>query len=155
MSFGNCGYSYPTALGAKLGRPNLPVVAFIGDGAWGMSLAEVMTAVREDIPVVAIVWNNSQWGAEKKNQIDFYDDRFLGTNLKNPDFAGIAREMGANGYKVEKASEIADTLHEALAAKRPAVINLVVDSEELGEPFRRDALKKPQRFLERYAHLNA
>ena len=155
MSFGNCGYSYPTALGAKLGRPNLPVVAFIGDGAWGMSLAEVMTAVREDIPVVAIVWNNSQWGAEKKNQIDFYDDRFLGTNLKNPDFAGIAREMGANGYKVDKASEIADTLHEALAAKRPAVINLVVDSEELGEPFRRDALKKPQRFLERYAHLNA
>jgi sulfoacetaldehyde acetyltransferase len=155
MSFGNCGYSYPTALGAKLGRPDLPVVAFIGDGAWGMSLAEVMTAVREDIPVVAIVWNNSQWGAEKKNQIDFYDDRFLGTNLKNPDFAGIAREMGANGYKVDKASEIADTLHEALAAKRPAVINLVVDSEELGEPFRRDALKKPQRFLERYTHLNA
>jgi sulfoacetaldehyde acetyltransferase len=63
--------------------------------------------------------------------------------------------MGANGYKVDKASEIADTLHEALAAKRPAVINLVVDSEELGEPFRRDALKKPQRFLERYTHLNA
>jgi sulfoacetaldehyde acetyltransferase len=154
MSFGNCGYSYPTALGAKLGRPDLPVVAFIGDGAWGMSLAEVMTAVREDIPVVAIVWNNSEWGAEKKNQIDFYDDRFLGTNLKNPDFAGVAREMGANGYKVEKAGDIASTLREAIASKRPSVINLVVDSEELGEPFRRDALKMPQRFLERYAHLN-
>ena len=154
MSFGNCGYSYPTALGAKLGRPDLPVVAFIGDGAWGMSLAEVMTAVREDIPVVAIVWNNSEWGAEKKNQIDFYDDRFLGTNLKNPDFAGVARAMGANGYKVEKAGDIASTLREAIASKRPSVINLVVDSEELGEPFRRDALKMPQRFLERYAHLN-
>jgi sulfoacetaldehyde acetyltransferase len=154
MSFGNCGYSYPTALGAKLGRPKQPVVAFIGDGAWGMSLAEVMTAVREDIPVVAIVWNNSQWGAEKKNQIDFYDDRFVGTNLKNPDFAGVAREMGANGYTVDKASEIADTLHDAIASKRPTVINLVVDSEELGEPFRRDALRKPQRFLDRYAHLN-
>jgi sulfoacetaldehyde acetyltransferase len=154
MSFGNCGYSYPTALGAKLGRPDLPVVAFIGDGAWGMSLAEVMTAVREDIPVVAIVWNNSEWGAEKKNQIDFYDDRFLGTNLKNPDFAGVAREMGANGYKVEKAGDIASTLREAIASKRPSVINLVVDSQELGEPFRRDALKMPQRFLERYAHLN-
>lgn len=154
MSFGNCGYSYPTALGAKLGRPDLPVVAFIGDGAWGMSLAEVMTAVREDIPVVAIVWNNAQWGAEKKNQIDFYDNRFLGTNLKNPDFAGIAREMGANGYKVDRLSDIAGTLREAIASKRPSVINLMVDSEELGEPFRRDALQKPQRFLDRYKHLN-
>jgi sulfoacetaldehyde acetyltransferase len=113
-----------------------------------------MTAVREDIPVVAIVWNNSQWGAEKKNQIDFYDDRFVGTNLKNPDFAAVASEMGAQGYRVEKASEIADTLRAALASKRPAVINLFVDPEELGEPFRRDALKLPQRFLERYAHLN-
>ena len=155
MSFGNCGYSYPTALGAKLGRPDLPVVAFIGDGAWGMSLAEVMTAVRENIPVVAIVWNNNQWGAEKKNQIDFYDRRFLGANLQNPDFAGIAREMGANGYTIERASEIAGTLREALGSGRPSVINLLVDSEELGDPFRRDALKKPQRFLERYAHLNA
>ena len=155
MSFGNCGYSYPTALGAKLGRPDLPVVAFIGDGAWGMSLAEVMTAVRENIPVVAIVWNNNQWGAEKKNQIDFYDNRFLGANLQNPDFAGIAREMGANGYTIERASEIAGTLREALGSGRPSVINLLVDSEELGDPFRRDALKKPQRFLERYAHLNA
>ncbi len=154
MSFGNCGYSYPTALGAKLGRPDLPVVAFIGDGAWGMSMAEVMTAVREDIPVVAIVWNNSQWGAEKKNQVDFYDDRFVGSNLKNPDFAAVAREMGAEGYKVERAADIAGTVRAALASKRPAVINLVVDSQELGEPFRRDALKKPQRFLDRYAHLN-
>lgn len=155
MSFGNCGYSYPTALGAKLGRPDLPVVAFVGDGAWGMSLAEVMTAVREEIPVVAIVWNNGQWGAEKKNQIDFYDNRFVGANLQNPDFAAIAREMGANGYRVERASDIADTLREAIASKRPSVINLLVDSEELGDPFRRDALKKPVRFLERYKHLNA
>jgi sulfoacetaldehyde acetyltransferase len=155
MSFGNCGYSYPTALGAKLGRPDLPVVANIGDGAWGMSLAEVMTAVRENIPVVAIVWNNNQWGAEKKNQIDFYDNRFVGANLQNPDFAGIARQMGANGYTIERASEIAGTLREALASGRPSVINLLVDSEELGDPFRRDALRKPQRFLERYAHLNA
>jgi sulfoacetaldehyde acetyltransferase len=155
MSFGNCGYAYPTALGAKLGRPDLPVVAFVGDGAWGMSLAEVMTAVREEIPVVAIVWNNGQWGAEKKNQIDFYDNRFVGANLQNPDFAAIAREMGANGYRVERAADIADTLREAIASKRPSVINLLVDSEELGDPFRRDALKKPVRFLDRYTHLNA
>jgi len=155
MSFGNCGYSYPTALGAKLGRPDLPVVAYIGDGAWGMSLAEVMTAVRENIPVVAIVWNNAQWGAEKKNQVDFYDDRYVGTNLKNPDFAAIARDMGAEGYRVDKESEIKDAVQTALASGKPAVIDLIVDAKELGEPFRRDALKPPRRFLKRYGHLNA
>jgi sulfoacetaldehyde acetyltransferase len=155
MSFGNCGYSYPTALGAKLGRPDLPVVAYIGDGAWGMSLAEVMTAVRENIPVVAIVWNNSQWGAEKKNQVDYYANRFVGSNLENPDFAAIARDMGANGYRVDDASVLQDTVREALASGRPSVINLIVDSAELGDPFRRDALKQPVRFLERYRHLQA
>jgi sulfoacetaldehyde acetyltransferase len=153
MSYGNCGYSYPTALGAKLARPDLPVVAFIGDGAWGMSLAEVLTAVRENIPVVAVVWNNGQWGAEKKNQVDYYGDRFVGTNLKNPDFAEVARAMGAQGIKVDKASEIQNALKTALASGKPTVINLVVDSVELAEPFRRDALKKPTRMLDAYKHL--
>jgi sulfoacetaldehyde acetyltransferase len=153
MSFGNCGYSYPTALGAKLGRPDLPVVAYVGDGAWGMSLAEVMTAVRENIPVVAIVWNNAQWGAEKKNQVDYYGNRFVGSNLKNPDFAAIARDMGAEGYRVEKASELQDAVKTAIASGKPSVLNVFVDSAELGEPFRRDALRKPTRHLERYRHL--
>jgi sulfoacetaldehyde acetyltransferase len=153
MMFGNCGYSYPTALGAKLGRPDRPVVAFVGDGAWGMSLAEVMTAVREDIPVVAIVWNNGQWGAEKKNQIDYYGNRFVGTNLRNPDFAAVARAMGADGYRVEREADIVEVLRAAIAAQRPAVIDLVVDSAELGEPFRRDALRKPVRLLPKYADL--
>lgn len=153
MSFGNCGYSYPTALGAKLARPDLPVVAFVGDGAWGMSLPEVMTAVRENIPVVAIVWNNAQWGAEKKNQVDYYGDRFVGTNLKNPDFAEVARAMGAQGIKVDKVSEIQNAVRSAIASGKPTVINMIVDSIELAEPFRRDALKKPVRTLDAYKHL--
>lgn len=153
MMFGNCGYSYPTALGAKLGRPDRPVVAYVGDGAWGMSLAEVMTAVREDIPVVTVVWNNAQWGAEKKNQIDYYDDRYLGTDLVNPDFAEVAKSMGAHGISVEKEGEVQDAVTSALASGRPTVINLAVDSVELGEPFRRDALKQPVRRLAKYSHL--
>ena len=99
MSFGNCGYAYPTALGAKLAAPDKPVMAYIGDGAWGMSMAETMTAVRHGLPVVAVVWNNSQWGAEKKNQIDFYDDRYVGTNLTNPDFAEVATVDGRRGHQ--------------------------------------------------------
>ena len=150
MSFGNCGYSYPAALGAKLGRPDLPVIAYVGDGAWGMSLAEVMTAVREQIPVVAVVWNNSEWGAEKRNQIDYYGNRYAGTNLANPDFAAVARAMGANAVKVERESDLASAVHDALQSEKPSVINLVVDSQELGDPFRRDALKKPVRLLEKY-----
>ena len=76
MSFGNCGYAFPTAIGAKVACPDRPAIAYVGDGAWGMSLQETLTCVRENIPVVAVVFNNGQWGAEKKNQIDFYADRY-------------------------------------------------------------------------------
>lgn len=155
MTFGNCGYSYPTALGAKLAAPDRPVVAYVGDGAWGMSLAEVMTAVREDIPVVAIVWNNSQWGAEKKNQIVWYGDRYVGTNLANPNFAEVATAMGAQGITVEKDDDLQPALRDAISSNKPTVLNVVVDSLELGEPFRRDALSYPVRHLAKYAHLNA
>lgn len=156
MSWGNCGYAYPTALGAKLGRPDAPAIAYVGDGAWGMSLAEVMTAVREGIPAVAVVWDNGQWGAEKKNQIDFYADRYAGTNLVNPDFAQIARDMGADGYRVEAEGDLQDAFRSAIEGSRegrPAVLTVSVDSEELGDPFRRDALKQPVRLLPKYAHL--
>jgi len=155
MSFGNCGYSYPSALGAKLASPDSPVLAHIGDGAWGMSMAEVMTAVREDIPVVAVVWNNSEWGAEKRNQIDFYGDRFVGTNLKNPNFAEVAKAMGADGLTIEDDSDIQDAVRSAFESARPTVINLVVDPSELAEPFRRDALKMPRRLLDKYEELSA
>jgi sulfoacetaldehyde acetyltransferase len=153
MSFGNCGYAYPTALGAQLAVPSAPVVAFVGDGAWGMSLAEVMTAVREQIPVVAIVWNNHEWGAEKRNQIDYYDNRFVGSDLVNPDFAEIATAMGAVGIRVTTEADIQPAVSTAINGRRPTVINLEVDPEELGEPFRRDALKKPNRLLSKYQNL--
>lgn len=153
MSWGNCGYSYPTALGAKLARPDAPVIAYVGDGAWGMSVAETMTAVREGIGVVAVVWNNGQWGAEKKNQIDYYADRFVGTNLRNPDFAEVARAMGATGYRIEREADIVDVMRSAIADGGPVVVQIDVDPAELGEPFRRDALRQPVRLLDKYRHL--
>jgi sulfoacetaldehyde acetyltransferase len=149
MSFGNCGYAFPTAIGAKVGAPDRPAIAYVGDGAWGMSLQETLTCVREDIPVVAVVFNNGQWGAEKKNQIDFYADRFVGTNLKNPSFAGIARAMGAEGITVAHPGEVGDALRTAVASSKPTVLELMV-TQELGDPFRRDALKKPVRALDKY-----
>ena len=91
MSFGNCGYALPTIIGAKVAAPERPAIAYVGDGAWGMSFGELLTCVREDIPVTAVVFHNKQWGAEKKNQVDFYDNRFVGVNLKNPSWAEVAR----------------------------------------------------------------
>jgi sulfoacetaldehyde acetyltransferase len=159
LSWGNCGFAYGAALGAKLGRLDAPVFAFQGDGAWGISgIAEVMTAVREQIPVIAIVANNLEWGAEKKNQIDYYGSRFVGANLReNPDFALVAEAIGAKGYKVEDWRHVGDVVRDAVASNRPCVINAVIEGGEkvLAEPFRRDALKMPTRYLEKYKHLSA
>ena len=159
LTFGNCGFAYPAALGAKLARPGDPAIAIVGDGAWGMSLHEVMTAVEHDIPAVALVFNNQQWGAEKRNQIDFYEDRFVGTNIGHDlggfDFAAIARSMGAEGLRITDPGDLGTAFADAMRADRPTVVEVMVDPEELAEPFRRDALQKPKRFLSRYEHLAA
>lgn len=154
MAWGNCGYAYPAAIGAKVGCPDRPAIAYVGDGAWGMSLAEVMTCVRENIPAIAVVFNNGQWGAEKKNQVDYFDNRFLGTNLKNPNFADVAKAMGAQGITVGRVDEVEDALTSAVRSNRPTVINLVL-TQELGDPFRRDAFKPPKRLLPRYKKYSA
>ncbi len=158
LSWGNCGFAYGAAMGAKIGKPESPVFCFQGDGAYGISgIAEVMTAVRENIPIIAIVANNGEWGAEKKNQIDYYANRFVGTNLpNNPDYAKLAEIMGAKGYTINNWKDVADALHDAVASNRPCVINAIIQGGEkvLAEPFRRDALKKPVRYLAKYAHLN-
>jgi sulfoacetaldehyde acetyltransferase len=149
MQFGNCGYAFPTAMGAKVARPERPAIAYVGDGAWGMSLAEVMTCVRESIPATAVVFNNGQWGAEKKNQIDYYGDRYVGTNLENPSFAAIARAMGADGVTLDHPDQVGDALRAATSSGRCTVLELMLD-QELAEPFRRDALRQPVRLLEKY-----
>ena len=154
MSWGNCGYAYPAAIGAKVGRPERPAIAYVGDGAWGMSLSEVMTCVRENIPAIAVVFNNGQWGAEKKNQVDYFDKRYLGTNLKNPNFAEVAEAMGANGITVDHVDEVGDALRGAAKSSHPTVINLML-TQELGDPFRRDAFRPPHRLLPKYRKYSA
>jgi len=152
MSFGNCGYAFPTIIGAKLAAPERPAIAYVGDGAWTMSFGEILTCLRERIPVTAVVFNNQQWGAEKKNQVDFYGKRFVATNLENPSFAGIARAMGAEGVVVDKLSDVGPALRSACAAQnqgKTTVLEMMV-TRELGDPFRRDALSKPVRFLPQY-----
>lgn len=154
MSWGNCGYAMPAAMGAKVGRPDRPAVAYVGDGAWGMSLAETMTCVREKIPVVAVVFENQQWGAEQRNQLDFFNGRCVATDLENPSFAEIARAMDASGVSVGHADQVGDALRAAVASDRPTVLEVRL-TRELAEPFRRDAFRpQPLRLLEKYQTLS-
>jgi sulfoacetaldehyde acetyltransferase len=152
MMFGNCGYAFPTMIGCKVAAPERSAIAYVGDGAWGMSFGELLTCVREKIPVTAVVFNNEQWGAEKKNHVDFYANRFLGVNLENPSFAGIAKAMGAEGLKVESVTDVGAALRQACKAQQEGKTTVVelMCTRELGDPFRRDALKKPVRMLDKY-----
>ena len=97
MSFGNCGYAFPVICGAKVARPDRPAIAYVGDGAWGISLNELLTCAREKIGVTVVVFNNGQWGAEKKNHVDFYSRRFQGVNLENPSWAAVAQGLRLRG----------------------------------------------------------
>ncbi|PIG07857.1 sulfoacetaldehyde acetyltransferase [Comamonas sp. 26] len=153
MSFGNCGYALPTIIGAKCAAPERPAIAYAGDGAWGMSMMEIMTAVRHDIPVTAVVFHNRQWGAEKKNQVDFYNRRFVAGELESESFSDIAKAMGAEGIVVDNIEDVGPALQKAIDMQmnegKTCVIEIMC-TRELGDPFRRDALAKPVRLLEKY-----
>ncbi|HQR49855.1 MAG TPA: sulfoacetaldehyde acetyltransferase, partial [Steroidobacteraceae bacterium] len=152
MSFGNCGYAFPVACGAKVASPDRPAVAYVGDGAFGISLNELLTCAREKIGVTVVVFNNGQWGAEKKNHVDFYSRRFLAVDLENPSWAGIADAFGCNGVTVDRLEDVGPALRAAVAAQadgQTTVLEMMV-TRELGDPFRRDALSKPVRYLDKY-----
>jgi len=152
MSFGNCGYAFPVICGAKIASPERAAFAYVGDGAWGISFNELLTCAREKIGVTVVVFNNAQWGAEKKNHVDFYSRRYQGVNLENPSWAGVARAFGCEGVTVERLADVGPALRAAALAQREhrtTVLEMMV-TQELGDPFRRDALTKPVRFLEKY-----
>ncbi len=153
MSWGNCGYAFPTIIGAKKAAPHRPAISYAGDGAWAMSLQETMTCVRHDIPVTAVVFHNRHWGAEKKNQVDFYGRRFTAAELTDQDFTAIAKAMGAEAITVTKLEEVGPALKKAIDMQMNEGKTTIVEiftTRELGDPFRKDALSKPVRYLEKY-----
>ncbi len=154
MSWGNCGYALPTMIGAKVAAPDRPAVVYSGDGAWAMSMAETMTSVRHDIPVTAIVFHNRQWGAEKKNQVDFYGQRFVAGELEGGEsYADIATTMGAVGVRVDQLDDVGPALTKAIDAQMNEGKTTVIEvmcTKELGDPFRKDALSTPVRHLDKY-----
>ena len=145
--FGPCGYAFPSIIGAKIGCPDVPVVGFAGDGAFGISMNEMTSIGREGWPAITmVIFRNYQWGAEKRNTILWYDNNFVGTELDpNLSYAKVAEGCGLKGVSVTTQGELTDALKTACAAQQDGVTTFieVVLNQELGEPFRRDAMTAP------------
>ena len=146
--FGPCGYGLPAIIGAKIGCPDTPVVGFAGDGAFGIAVTELTAIGRSEWPpITMIVFRNYQWGAEKRNSTLWYDDNFVGTELDTQvSYAGIAQACGLQGVQAHTMDELRDALNTAIKAQmsngKTTLIEAMIN-QELGEPFRRDAMKKP------------
>ncbi|MEM8541612.1 MAG: sulfoacetaldehyde acetyltransferase [Pseudomonadota bacterium] len=146
--FGPCGYGLPAIVGAKIACPDTPVVGFAGDGAFGISMNEMTAIGRNDWPpITMVIFRNYQWGAEKRNTTLWFEDNFVGTELNlGVEYAKIADGCGLNGVQVRTMSELTEALDKAVEEQmndnKTTFIEVVLN-QELGEPFRRDAMKKP------------
>jgi sulfoacetaldehyde acetyltransferase len=146
--FGPCGYGFPSILGAKIGRPDLPVVGFAGDGAFGISMNEMTACGRNEWPpITMVIFRNYQWGAEKRNTTLWYEDNFVGTELNvGLEYAKVAEACGVKGVKVDSMEALSEGLKTALEEQMNNNVTTFIEvvlNQELGEPFRRDAMKAP------------
>ncbi|MCP3954236.1 MAG: sulfoacetaldehyde acetyltransferase, partial [Desulfobacterales bacterium] len=146
--FGPCGYGFPAILGAKIAQPDVPVVGFAGDGAFGISVNEMTACGRDEWPAITmIIFRNYQWGAEKRNTTLWFDDNFVGTELDlGVSYAKIAQACGQAGVVATSMDDLTEKLNLAIKAQMEAgrtTFIEVLTNQELGEPFRRDAMKKP------------
>jgi sulfoacetaldehyde acetyltransferase len=145
--FGPCGYGFPSIVGAKIGNPDTPVVGFAGDGAFGISMNEMVAIGRKEWPAITmVVFRNYQWGAEKRNTTLWYEDNFVGTELNDGvTYAGIAQACGLKGVQAKTMAELTAALDQALKDQKAGKTTFIeaLINQELGEPFRRDAMKKP------------
>ena len=145
--FGPCGYGFPSILGAKIGCPSIPVIGFAGDGAFGISMNEMSSCARKEWPAITmVIFRNYQWGAEKRNSILWYDDNFIGTELDlNLSYSKVAEACGLKGITVKTVEETTKAIKESCEDQKKGITTFieVILNQELGEPFRRDAMKKP------------
>ncbi len=147
--FGPCGYGFPSILGAKIGCPDTPVIGFAGDGAFGISMNEMSSCAREEWPAITmVIFRNYQWGAEKRNTTLWFDNNFVGTEL-DPElsYAKVADACGLKGVMVRTMEETTNAIKQSCEDQKKGITTFieVILNQELGEPFRRDAMKKPVR----------
>jgi len=140
LDFGLVGFSFACGLGVKVANPDRPVISLMGDGGFGMTIAELSTAVQHKINTITIVMNNQSWGAEKAYQRDFFNERYIGADINSPSFDKVAELYGAKGFYVDHISDFGEAIHAALNCNKPSVINVLVDPNAL-HSFRRDSFK--------------
>ena len=145
--FGPCGYGFPSILGAKIGCPDTPVIGFAGDGAFGISMNEMSSCARKEWPAITmVIFRNYQWGAEKRNSILWFDDNFIGTEL-DPElsYSKVANACGLKGVAVKTMEETTKAIKQSCEDQQKGITTFIeiILNQELGEPFRRDAMKKP------------
>ncbi len=143
LDFGLVGFGYAAALGAQAAAPDRPVISIMGDGGFGFTMAEITTAVRHQLPVVALVLDNGAWGAEKAYQQEFFSGRLIGADIDSPAYDQVARLCGAHGYAVSKPGEVTADLSAALTARQPAVIHVRIDPASLST-LRKDLFKSAE-----------
>jgi sulfoacetaldehyde acetyltransferase len=146
--FGPCGYGFPAILGAKIGCPDVPCVGFAGDGAFGISMNEMTACGRNDWPgITMVIFRNYQWGAEKRNTTLWYNDNFVGTELNlGVEYAKVAEACGVKGVQVRTMDDLTQALRDAVQDQMENNVTTFIEcvlNQELGEPFRRDAMKTP------------
>ncbi len=146
--FGPCGYGFPAIVGAKIACPDMPVVGFAGDGAFGISMNEMVSVNRDDWPAITmVIFRNYQWGAEKRNTTLWFDDNFVGTELaQDVNYSAIAKACGVEGVQVTDMDDLTAALDTAVKAQMTNGTTTFIEvllNQELGEPFRRDAMKRP------------
>ncbi|MCC7079701.1 MAG: thiamine pyrophosphate-binding protein [Burkholderiales bacterium] len=129
--WGSVGGAFPIALGAKLARPDRPIIAAAGDMGALCNIAEFETAMRENIPVVLVVFNDQGLGNERAFQQAHYGGRLFAVDYRNPDFAALARSFGAHGEQVTKPQDLRVALERALASGKPALVEVQIDQNTL------------------------
>ena len=140
LDFGLVGFSFACGLGVKIARPDKTVISLMGDGGFGMTISELSTAVDYGINTITIVMNNKSWGAEKAYQRDFFNERYIGSDINSPPFDKVAELYGAKGFRVERTSEINEAVDAALKCNKPAVVDIAIDPKALYS-FRRDSFR--------------
>jgi len=126
------GYAVPAAIGAKLARPDYPVLAFAGDGGLAMTMSEIETAVRLELrQFVVLAFNNDNYGTIRKHQDRHFPGRVVGTGLGHIDFAKMAEGMGAAGFTLRDNKDFPEVFAAAMAAGRPALIDLLMSPDRL------------------------
>jgi acetolactate synthase-1/2/3 large subunit len=133
---GTLGFGYPTAIGVKAGMPDRAVVSIIGDGGFLFGVAELASAVQQNIGVVCVVFNNSSYGNVRRDQQLRYDGHLIGADLDNPDMVKLAESFGADGYRVDSPDALKPVLQQAVDNDRPAVIDVTIERGSETSPWK-------------------